>query len=57
MQEQRLSTGTAPCRVSSQHAVDKERTNPLAVLAGMDEETAQKEYITLVKSLAEKYAK
>jgi len=29
----------------------------LAVLAGMDEETAQKEYITLVKSLAEKYAK
>ncbi len=28
-----------------------------AVLAGMDKETAQKEYIALVKSLAEKYAK
>ena len=38
-------------------AVEKEGTNPLAVLAGMDKETAQKEYITLVKSLAEKYAK
>lgn len=25
--------------------------------AGVDQETAQKEYITLVKSLAEKYAK
>lgn len=27
------------------------------VLAGVDKETAQKEYIALVKELAEKYAK
>ena len=32
--------------------------NPVSsVLAGMDKESAQKEYVALVKSLAEKYAK